>query len=214
MKQRIIISLISGLLLAMVCGGCAHDKDAIRPAEEMFQLATDLAERGKVEKATDAFMEVRTYHPGHELAREALLSLGDLHYDNALYDEALRYYGEYRLLFPTDTGAPYSLFRIGMCHFQRRSSFDRDQSQTVKAIETFELFLAAYPESPYAPEARERLFDARKLLAEHHLSIGRFYLRNKNTDAACRRFQQVREQFSGLGLDSEIEQLILKACPR
>ncbi|MDT8273009.1 MAG: outer membrane protein assembly factor BamD [Desulfomonilia bacterium] len=211
MKHMLIIA---GLFLVALCAGCAHDRDAVRPAEELFQTATDLAAQGRVEKATDAFMEVRTYHPGHELARQALLSLGDLHYDNELYDEALRYYGEYRLLFPTDPGAPYSLFRIGMCHFQQRLSFDRDQSQTVKAIETFDTFLAAYPESPYAGEARERLTDARRLLAEHYLSIGRFYLRNKNPDAACRRFQQLQDQFSGLGLDIEIEQLIRKACPQ
>lgn len=212
MKHTCIIPVV--ILVVVMFAGCAHDQERIRPAEELFQEAAELAAKGNVEKATDAFMEVRTYYPGHELARKALLSLGDLNYDNGFYDFALRYYEEFRLLFPTDLEAPYALFKIGMCHYQQLTTVDRDQSQTVKTIETFETFLSTYPESPYADEARARLADAQKLLAQHYIYIGKFYLKKKKYEAACRRFQYVRDQYPGLDLDDELDELIQEACVR
>ena len=210
MKNAVSVFLL--LVLVLIVGGCAHDETKIRSAQELYQEATELAEKGKVEKAVEKFMEVRTYYPGHELARKALLATADLHYDEEDYASALQSYEEFRLLYPTDFEAGYSLYRIAMAHFNQIATLDRDQTETVRSIQTFENFLLSFPDSPHAEDAKTRLAEAKSVLAKHYVYIGKFYLKKKEYGAACRRFQYVREHYPNVSLDDDLDELISRSC--
>ena len=212
LRMRPVPLTITILLAAALFFGCAHEEDAIRPAQELFDEGARLAAKGDVEKASDTFMQVRTYYPGHDLARKALLATGDLYYDEEDYPSALKSYQEFRLLYPTDPDAGYGLFRIGMCHYRQMGTFDRDQSQTIKAIQSFDAFLKTYPGSPHTEEAARYRNEARTQLARHNVYIGRFYLRKGNTAAACARFAAVKAQYPDAELGEDIDALILEAC--
>jgi outer membrane protein assembly factor BamD len=204
--------LFASALLIAYLGGCAHEPAGVRPAPEIYQEATALAKKGKVDKAAEKFMEVRTYYPGDELARKSLLSTGDLYFDNELYESALQSYQEFRLLYPTDPQAGYALFRIGMSNFKQIDSFDRDQTQTVKAIQSFDNFLSSYPTSPLVKEAKDDLLHARTVLAKHYMYIGKFYLKKKEYVGACKRFEYVKSNFEGIPLEDDLQALITTAC--
>jgi outer membrane protein assembly factor BamD len=203
--------ILSALMISLAFG-CAHKKEEIKPADQLFAEASALAKKGNVEKAAEAFMQVRTYYPSHELARKSLLATADLYFDQESYPEALKNYEEFRLLYPTDTEAGYCLYRIGMCHYKQLSTYDRDQTETVKAIQSYEIFLKIYPNSPYITDATTKLKDAKKLLATHYVSIGKYYLKKKNKKAACNRFQQVKSQYSDIDIGENIDDLIARAC--
>ena len=207
-----VLLTIAILLLTALFLSCAHEEAAIKPAQELFDEGARLAAKGDVEEASDTFMQVRTYYPGHDLARRALLATGDLYYDEEDYPSALKSYQEFRLLYPTDPGAGYSLFRIGMCHYRQIGTLDRDQSETTKAIQSFDAFLKTYPDSPQAPEANGYVKEARTMLARHNVYIGKFYLKKGNARAACDRFQAVKAQYPDAELEEDIDGLILKAC--
>ncbi len=207
-----ICRMIFIMLILATAFGCAHDQEQRKSAQELFDEATLLASKNKIEKATETFMEVRTYFPGDELARKSLLATADLNFDEELYDTALESYKEYRLLYPTDLDASYSLYKIGMCYFSQINTFDRDQEETVRSIKTFEDFLRTYPDSPYVSDAQQQLASAKLTLARHYIYIGKFYLKKKNKDAACKRFLEVQRQYPGIGLDEELEALIGKSC--
>jgi outer membrane protein assembly factor BamD len=207
-KRLVLAALCASLLLA----GCAHGPEAPKTAQELYDEAVRLATKGDVEKAADAFMKVRTYHPSHELARRALLATGDLYYDKKDYESAMKSYQEYRMLYPTDKEAGYCLFRIGMCHFNQMSEHDRDQGETVRAVSSFDSFLRTYPGSPHVEKARECLKEARKRLAQNMLIVGRFYLRKGNLQAACARFRVVGEHYGDVVSADELEALVSSSC--
>ncbi|HOS96093.1 MAG TPA: outer membrane protein assembly factor BamD [Deltaproteobacteria bacterium] len=211
--MRTVCAMVLAVCVAsLFLGGCAHDEEGVKPAQEMFDEAQALARKKSVEKASEAFMQVRTYYPSHDLARMALLATADLYYDNEDYESALKNYQEFRLLYPTDAEAGRCLYRIGMCHFQQMGTFDRDQSQTSRAIQSLDAFLKTYPDSPHAEDAALKLKEARTLLARHDLSIGRFYLKKGNHKAACARFTAVKRQYPDVTLEDDIDALILQAC--
>lgn len=209
MRKPLLVCLVSALLLTT--WGCAHKDLGTRSAQELFQEATELAGKGKVEEAAEKYLEVRTYYPAHELAKRALLATADLYYEKEDYVSALLSYEEYRLLYPTDAQTGYSLYMTGMSHFRQIGSPDRDQTETVRSIQTFDTFLSAYPGSPYAQEVQARLTEAKSVLAEHYMSIGKFYLR-KNPRAACSRFQYVKDNYPGIPLSEDLDELISRAC--
>lgn len=210
-SRHLIFFLLTALCLTIITG-CAHEAPGVRPATEIFQEAVKEAKNGNVDKAAEKYMEVRTYYPGDELARKSLLATADLYYDNELYESALTSYQEFRLLYPTDPEAGYALFRAGMCNFKDMSTFDRDQTQTVKAIQTFEGFIASYPTSPYIQAAKDNLLEARTVLAKHYTYIGKFYLKKKDYVGACKRFQYVRNNFPTIPLDDDLNALITTSC--
>jgi outer membrane protein assembly factor BamD len=210
--MRPALFIILAVFAAAILSGCAHEGDAIKPAQELYDEGARLAVKGDVEKAADTFMQVRTYYPGHDLARRALLATADLYYDKEEYEEALKNYQEFRLLYPTDPEAGYSLYRIGMCYYKQLGTFDRDQSETTRAIQSFAAFISTYPNSPHVEDAAARQKEARALLAQHNLSIGKFYLKKGNAPAACNRFQAVKAQYPDVQFEDDLDALILKAC--
>mgnify|MGYP001025860375 FL=1 len=213
MKGRLLCRLAAACIaLACLCVSCAHGPEGVRPAQELYDEGMRLAAGGDADKAAEVFMQVRTYYPAHELARRALLATADAYFDKENFDAALRSYQEYRMLYPTDVEAGYSLFRIGMCHYRQMADADRDQSATTRAVASLESFLGAYPGSPYAEEAKKALAQARGRLAEHELAIGRFYLRKHNMSAACARFSSVRERYRDVVDVVELDRLAVLAC--
>jgi len=200
------------MLLILTLYGCAHEDVQISSVEDIFNEANNLAKEDKIEKAAEKYMEVRTYYPGHDLAKMALLSTSNLYFDDEDYIRALSSYEEFRLLYPTDKQSDFCLFRIGMCHFNQMSTYDRDQTETVKTIQIFNKFLRAYPDSAYAKDANERLMDAKTLLANHYISIGKFYLKKGNLKSACDRFQHIKRQYPDVILEDNLEELIEKSC--
>jgi outer membrane protein assembly factor BamD len=179
---------------------------------ELYQEAVKHAKANRVEKAAEAYMKVRTYYPGNDLAKQSLIELGDLYFNNKEYESALTSYQEFRMLYPTDAKAEYCFFRSAMCHSMQILSFDRDQTQTANAMRAFDDFLRLYPNSTYKNEAQQKLKDARLSMAKHNLAIGKFYQKAKKFEAACKRYQFVKANFSGIGLDEELDKLMAQTC--
>lgn len=204
--------ILVSVMIAAFTFGCAQKKEEIKPAEELYTEASALAKKGKVEKAVEVFMQVRTYYPANDLARKSLLGTADLYFDQELFADALKNYDEFRLLYPTDPEAGYCLYRIAMCHYKQMGTFDRDQTETSKAIQTYETFLKTYPGSPHAPDATSKLKEAKTLLVTHYVSIGKYYLKKHNDKAACNRFRLVKNLYPDIALDEDIDALIAKAC--
>lgn len=208
-NTRIIIYLI---ILGVFVGACAHQKDEERPVNELYQEAKKLGDKGRVENAAEAYMKVRTYYPGHDLAKQSLLEIGDLYFKDEEYQSALASYQEFLMLYPTDVKAEYCYFRSALCHSMQILSYDRDQTHTAQAIRAFTDFLRLYPNSQYKDEAQQKLKDAKFTLAKYNLGIAKFYQKTKKTKAACTRYHYIKDNFPGIGLDEELDKLIEKAC--
>jgi outer membrane protein assembly factor BamD len=201
------------LLVFSIVSGCAHAPDKELPADVLYKEAQEYAKGGRVEKASEAYMKVRTFYPGNDLAKQSLLELSDLYYKNEEYVSALNSYQEFRMLYPTDAKSEYCMFKSAMCHFRQILTIDRDQTETVKSIKSFEDFLRMYPNSTYTNEANENLKKSKIILAQNGIYIGNFYMtRKKWHEAACKRFNEVKKGFPGLGLDEQLDKLIEQSC--
>ena len=72
---------------------------------------------------------------------------------------------------------------------------DRDQIQTLKAIEEFQKIEDLYPGSSYIDLARQRILDCRDRIAEHEFVVGRYYMKKKAHDAALQRFLVIHQNY-------------------
>jgi outer membrane protein assembly factor BamD len=201
------------LFIFSTLSGCAHNQGKEPPVDVLYKEAQEYAKGGRVEKASEAYMKVRTFYPGNDLAKQSLLELSDLYYKNEEYVSALNSFQEFRMLYPTDEKSEYCMFKSAMCHFRQILTIDRDQTETVKSIKSFEDFLRMYTNSTYSNEANENLKKSKILLAQNGIYIGKFYMHKKKWhEAACKRFKEIKKGFPGLGLDEELDKLIEQSC--
>jgi outer membrane protein assembly factor BamD len=132
-----------------------------------------------------------------------LLSRADKLFDQRNYLEAALTYERFLELHRLHQQAAYAQFRLGVSYLNQLRSIDRDIEPVTKALKAFQLFLARYPDSLYAADARAHVATCRRDLAESDLSIGRFYYRQGSYPAAISRFESVIKEYGDLSVGDE-----------
>jgi hypothetical protein len=51
------------------------------------------------------------------------------------------------------------------------------------------------------------------VLVKHYIYIGKFYLKKKSYQAACKRFRFVKENYPDIPLEEDVDELISRSCP-
>jgi outer membrane protein assembly factor BamD len=201
LKRIFTLAIALSLLALGAAAGCASakKKKAIDP-----QAAVETAERLMSSK--------KKYFKARLLLQDALgagvsdkdlnariqIDLADAYFhDGGTVNlaEALSRYTNFLAFNPLHPRADYAQYQVGECHFKQVYSPDKDQAETLKAIEEFRKVGALYPASPYVAKAEERVTDCQRQLAEHEVTVGRFYAHRKAHLAAIDRFKTVLDQF-------------------
>lgn len=125
----------------------------------------------------------------------AELKIGDCHFFKEEYVEAIAAYEEFKKAHPTHEEIPYVYYQIGMAYFLQMRSEDRDQTNTRKALSTFEYLIHNFPPSLFTEKAQEKVRVCRRQLAEHEFYIGNFYYKGRKYQAAAARFEGLLEKF-------------------
>lgn len=210
MKKLILLSIGTFLLISLF-SGCAH-----KPEKE--DTAGMLAEKGMAEfekehykKALDIFERLRDWYPFSKHAVLAELKIADAYFQMEQYTEAVSSYEMFERLHPKNEAIPRVIYRIGLCHYRRLDTIDRDQTPAKNAIEAFSRLQKQYPDSQYAELAQKHIHHCRKSLAGHHLYVGKFYFQSEHYQAALERFKQVTEKYSEVG-DTKTANHYIRLC--
>jgi len=197
---RCRLDLAAIFLAALLFSGCTFLDDlfvASTPEDMNLNLAPQtLIEEGMKEYNKGRYYVALEYFnkvlDSHRFTPEALLAelkVADCTYYMGKYDEAYAYYERFEEMHPTNEAIPYVMYQKAMCHYKRIDSIDRDISGAQKAIERFQLLLNAYPDSPYAADAKAKIAAAKEFLANHEFGVAQFYLRTDEPSQAIIRLK-------------------------
>jgi outer membrane protein assembly factor BamD len=78
-----------------------------------------------------------------------------------------------------------------MAHYKMMEKSDRDNSQAQMAEDEFQAMLLKYPQSPYAPQAEQRLREVQEVLADGEYKIAHFYYTKQDYRASAARILEV-----------------------
>jgi outer membrane protein assembly factor BamD len=187
---------ISRVLLAMVlvfavsgCGKWFGKKKTDAPPEVLAEQGLKNLKKKDYTDAIETFEKLRDRYPYSEQALLAQLKVADAYFYKKKYDEAFNAYREFEKLHPTNKAVAYCIYRQGLSCYRQRTTIDRDQTYTQKAIEEFKRLKQKFPESEYVPKADQYLSRCRSDLAEHEFYVAEFYYRTKRYQAAIDRYQ-------------------------
>ena len=202
MKHKTFAKILLPLVFLAFTVGCSTVKGWFGGKPKPDQPPEVLAEQGiknlkkkKYDDAIETFEMVRDRYPYSEQALLAQLKVADAYFFKKKYDEAVQAYREFEKLHPTNKAVPYCIFREGQCFYRQRSTIDRDQTYTLKAIGEFKRLKQKFPDSEYTPKVEQYLARCRKDLAEHEFYVAEFYYRTKRYQAAIDRYQALTQEY-------------------
>ena len=166
------------------------------PAKNLLAKGMEDYSVGKYFTAIEYFQEILNRYPFSAEAPLAELKAADCSYHLERYQEALVLYEEFTNRHPTNESIPYVLYQRGMSNFKQLDRVDRDTSSATKAIEMFRQLIKAYPQSPYAAEAKARIAAANQYLADHEYFVAEFYVRTEKYDQAKVRLKYLLAKYS------------------
>jgi len=205
MKQRstVLLSLTALLLMGgvLACRGTspkvAPDPYRNRNAPELLALGKVYLDNGKWEEGRKMLRSIEERLPSSKEFPIAKLLIADSFFYAATpsYPEALVEYKSFLNYFPRSDRRDYALFRIGLCHYASIENAERDQSETRLAMTAFQDLLREAPGSAYAVDARAKITQCWRRLAESELMVGVFYVNSYAYGPAEKRLKDLLQTY-------------------
>lgn len=186
--------LCCGLILLAGCASKPEDTSSLS-AEELYLQGYQYLQKTSWTKAADSFEKVELEHPYSKWAVKAKLMGAYAHYKDEQYDDAIMSLDRFIKFHPGNKDIAYAYYLKGLCYYDQIAPADKDQSNTQKALEVFRQVTIMFPGTVYAQDAAAKLNLVNDHMAGQEMSVGRYYLRNKNYLSALNRFNVVVEHY-------------------
>lgn len=197
------------VILALVAclSGCktwhkmfGDDKEEITetlPVEEMYSEAKSAMDANNFERSARFFQRLVARFPYGAYSEQSQLELAYVLYKQGKQEEATSAVTRFIRTYPTHRHIDYAYYLKALINFDRNGSLvlrllrqdmaSRDLSGPTLSMNDFADVIRRYPNSRYAPDARQRMIFLRNLLARHELNVGFYYLRRDAYVAAANR---------------------------
>jgi outer membrane protein assembly factor BamD len=207
MGKKVKLYLLSALLFILpVLSGCAvvdgiknmfadDSASTVSTPDSIAMDALDKFNHGKYSSALEIFTEIMERYPFSRYSLMAELKSADCHYNLKHFSEAAALYEDFEKNHPTNEAIPYVLFQVGMCHYNKIDTVDRDPGSAINAEAAFARLLRVHPDSPYTNEARARIRAARDFLANHEMYVASFYIKTKKYKQSAGRLQYLLDNY-------------------
>ena len=160
-------------------------------AEKLYREAQDQMKAGNYRKAAKKYEEVERQHPYSQWARRGILMTSFSHYQRNAYDDAILAARRFITLYPGHKDAAYAYYLVALSYYEQITDVGRDQKVTKQALDALTEVERRFPDSKYAPDARQKAVLARDHLAGKEMKVGRYYLKKHAYVAAINRFRTV-----------------------
>jgi outer membrane protein assembly factor BamD len=193
--------LVAGLLAAAACSHGQPDIATLTSNSDqvIWEAGQKALEKHDWESARQHFKRIIDAFPQSQYAPPARIALGDAYVregGTAGDILAIGAYREFLTLYPSHPRSDYAQFQVAESYFRQKSGPDRDQTQTLHALEEYERLLELYPGSQYIENARGRIKELRQNLARAEFMAGYFYQRTRQyCRAALARYEGILKDF-------------------
>ena len=174
---RLSLLYIYGILIAILTS-CAGINKVMKSndADYKYEAAKQYFMKGKYENAALLLNDVLASMKGTEKSDESLFLLGMCKYNSGDMVAANDYFRKYYTTYTNGIHVEEAYFYSGRALYLSTVGPDLDQTATYQAVTEFQDFLEAYPQSKFAPEARNLIFKLQdKLVEKEYLSAQLYY---------------------------------------
>ncbi|PJE80373.1 Outer membrane protein assembly factor BamD [invertebrate metagenome] len=204
---RQLSALMVATLVAFSLAGCAGSgKDKLPESlseADLYHMSGKALDDRDYSKAVNALRTLESRYPFGPFAQQALLDIVYAYYMNSEPEASRAAADRFIRLYPQNNGVDYALYLKGLASntasmgfIERYIPLDstrRDPGQARQSFNEFADLLNRYPDSKYAPDARQRMVALRNRLAAYEIHAANYYLKRKAFMAAINRGRYVVE---------------------
>ena len=205
--QIVAFAVLSASLLA----GCASDRrSAFLPGEGpevIYETGRNAMDEGNYRDALLYFQALQARYPFANVTRQAQLDMIYAYYKNRERESAIDAAEAFERENPTHPRVDYALYMRGLAHFDQAPNWiervfkvdmnERPPRETMEAFSVFQELLRRFPDSEYAPDARERMIFLRNRLANYENHVAEYYMQRGAYVAALNRAKYSLEHYPG-----------------
>lgn len=203
----ILILVLAVSLLASGCGKKNYDHTKDWSAQKLYNEARKERAKGNLEEAIKYYTLIEARYPYGRYAEQALMELAYTHYLDESNALAISTANRFLQLYPTHPNIDYIYYLKGLADFHGRRTFfdrlltgksdlsDRDQAAAKRAFNSFKEVVTRFPDSRYAPDARQRMVYLFTNMAKYEIHVAKFYYIRGAYIATVNRCKTVLRQF-------------------
>ena len=201
MRQMLRAGVVAGLMALAACGHGQPDIATLTSNSDqvIWEAGQKALQKHDWESARQHFKRIIDAFPQSQYAPSARLALGDTYIEEGGTSNdilAIGAYREFLTLYPSHPKSDYAQFQVAESYFRQKSGPDRDQTQTLHALEEYERLLDLYSDSPYVEKARGRIKESRQNLARAEYMAGYFYQKTRQyCRAAVARYEGILKEY-------------------
>ena len=198
--------LISLLLFISGCSWFGGDDDELiadSGEQQMYREAQRHLKNENFSLAVRSLQGLESRYPFGQYAEQAQLELIYAHYSAYEFAAANEAADRFIRLHPRHPSVDYAYYMKGLAAYDIEPGFfsrfipsddtKRDVSHIQTAFAEFAQLLARFPDSAYAPDARQRMVHMRNMLARNEIHVANYYFRRGAYMAALNRGKYVVE---------------------
>lgn len=200
------ISLVGCQTFKNLTGG--KDVDAVETAEKSeqgyYNDAIAQIDKGRYTQAVEDLTNLRTFYPTGQYAEQSLLDMMYAQYASGKYETAAASAEQFIRLYPSNPQVSYAYYVRGVANMQGSSEglklfklnqAERDTAYLRIAFANFQELINKYPNSPYAPDAAQRMTFIYNQFAESEMTAANWYIEREAYVAAVNRAKWVFQYY-------------------
>ncbi len=208
-RRFAIVRALLILLLLMFAAACSKNvriqAAETLPADALYAEAKRSLDEGAHERAIKFYQRLVARFPYGSYHEQGQIDLAYAFYKRNKHEEALSAVNRFIKLYPTHARIDYAYYLRGLINFNRQAGFlerrfgsdltRRDLQYVRQSFQDFNELVEKYPQSAYAPDARQRMIHLRNGLAQGEIMIAGYYLRRGAWVASAQRAKFVLETY-------------------
>ena len=202
-SQALLFSLLLFISGCSWFGGDDDELIADSGEQQMYREAQRHLKNENFSLAVRSLQGLESRYPFGQYAEQAQLELIYAHYSGYEFAAANEAADRFIRLHPLHPSVDYAYYMKGLAAYDIEPGFfsrfipsddtKRDVSHIQTAFAEFAQLLARFPDSAYAPDARQRMVHMRNMLARNEIHVANYYFRRGAYMAALNRGKYVVE---------------------
>ena len=171
------------------------NQNEFSPPEIQFTQAMLMFDNQQYEIASDKFKNIERIYPLSNEAIQSQIMQGFINYILLDYDTAIFQFGKIINKYPSLKNIDYVYYMKALCFYEQISDEGLDGKFNDLALENLDQVIQRFPNSEYAKDSYQKKILVKSNIAAKHMSIGRFYQKEKKYTAALNRYKLVINSF-------------------
>ncbi|HOY14042.1 MAG TPA: outer membrane protein assembly factor BamD [Saprospiraceae bacterium] len=202
------------ICLLLIVTSCSTEFEKIRTSndpEMILKKAHEYFKDGDNYNAQALYELSIQYFRGKAEAEDIYFNFAYTYYNTSDFTTASQYFKTFCTTFLNSPKREEAYFMSAFSKYKLSPSFRLDQTPSVKAIEEFQEFINAYPNSPRIVQCNKLIDEMRAKLEQKSFNQAQQYFDMGYFESAVRSFQNHLGNFPGSSFEEEAQFLMIKS---